>query len=54
MVQRLTSVLFHKMTSPQAQDGCSVGAKGAQERQSIPCFVEDVFVQAVEIWKKNN
>lgn len=52
MVRRLTSVLFHEMTSPQAQDSRSIGAKGAQERQSIPCFVEDVFVQAVEIWKK--
>lgn len=42
---------FHKVAPQDAQDSAAISAEGAQERLSIPCFVEDVLVYA-EIKKK--
>lgn len=53
MYRLLTLMFFHKMTPPQAHDSRPKGTEATQERPHCPRFVEDVFVNPVEIMAKN-
>lgn len=48
-----TLMVFHEMTRPQPHDSRPVGADTTHERPRSPRFVDNVFVNAVEIMAKN-